>query len=124
MDKNEIKIYTPVVWVEITRSFLDDNNKTIYDNEYLLWDGELEDFAEKRATKTDIYFDRYKKFVPTRKMGEFGLKNVKPQKIEEKKEVYKEKTKLERFNIYLISTKVRISKIVTNSYTKLISKNG
>jgi len=67
MDK-ELKVYTPIVWVEVMRSYLDDNNKTVYDNEYLLWDGEIKDFAEKRATATDIWFERYKKFVPTRKM--------------------------------------------------------
>lgn len=125
MVKNEIKVYVPIVWVEVLRSFLDEQNKTVYNNEYLLWDGELMDFAEKRATKTDIFFPRYDKFVPTRKIGEFGLQG-KPKHVE--KEVVEVKpfirTPISRFNIYLIGTKTRISRIVTGSFTGLIDNKN
>lgn len=124
MVKNEIKVYVPIVWVEVLRSFLDEKNKTVYDNEYLLWDGELMEFAEKRAAKDDIFFPRYDKFVPTRKMGEFGLQG-KPKHVEKEKEEVKPfiRTPVERFNIYLICTRTKISKIVTGSFTGLIDKN-
>lgn len=88
----------------------------IYDNEYLLWDGELETFAEKRATVTNIFFPRYERFIPVTKIGEFGLKQVEKQEAKEVEKPFN-RTVESMFNIYKIRTNTRISKIVTGSFT-------
>lgn len=71
MAKDQLKIYTPIVWVEVLKTFLDDNHRTIYDKEYLLWDGELKDFADRKANATDIFFPRYDRFVVVGKIQDF-----------------------------------------------------
>jgi len=125
---SNIKIYTPIVYAEVIKTYLDDNNRTVYDNEYLFWDGELDAFAEKKATTDYIYFERYKRYVPTSKIQDFGLHQVETVKPEKEEEKFTPRTDVERFNIYLISTRTKISKIVTDSFTKLIynpdKKNG
>jgi hypothetical protein len=118
MVKNEIKVYSPVVWAEVLRSYLDDNNRTIYDNEHLFWDGELEDFAQRKASRDYIYFERYKRYVPVEKIKDFGLKEVEETKPQE---VYKpvEFTDFQRFKKKLIYNRSMVSKIVTNSFILL-----
>lgn len=114
MDKS-IKVRTPVVTVEVMRSYVWDSGKTVYDNETLLWDGELMDFAERRSEATDIFFERYNRFIPTTRIWEFGLMNT-PDKVEvqEKKEPFV-RTVQSKININIIRFNQLLSTVVTGS---------